>query len=69
MSTTLRTAFRDAHDWRPEPAPEALDDIPPDATAFARWLLRAIAEDALLRPSHRVAARRYLRRLEGQVRT
>ncbi len=63
MSTTI-TAFRDAHNWRPEPAAEAEDDAPPNAVETALTLLRAIAEDPLVRGSHRIAARRYLRRLE-----
>jgi hypothetical protein len=51
----------------PTPAdePEAPDaaDAERRAVALAVSLLRAIGEDPLLRPSHRVAARRHLKRL------
>jgi hypothetical protein len=62
-----RTAFADAHHWRPEPAPEAADEAVPTAVELALHLLREIAEDPVLRGRQRVAARRYLRRLEAQT--
>jgi hypothetical protein len=57
------TSFAAAHSWRPEPAPEVEGEPDADPVTVAVHLLRAIAEDALVRPSHRVAARRCLRRL------
>ncbi len=64
MSARGETAFAEAHQWRPEPAPEAAEpDVDPVTVALR--LLRTIAEDALLRPSHRVAARRWLRQLQA----
>jgi len=65
MSASIDTAFRAAHDWRPEPAPEAEDDGAPNARDVAIGILMLIAEDPLLRPSQRMQARRYLRRLEA----
>jgi hypothetical protein len=62
-----RAAFAGAHHWRPEPAAEAQDDIEPDPIELALRLLSQIAEDPYLRGSHRVQARRYLRRLEAQA--
>jgi hypothetical protein len=60
-------AFAEAHRWAPEPAPEAREDAAPDAVELALHLLRSIAEDPLLRGQQRVAARRYLRRLEQRT--
>ncbi len=59
----LNAAFAEAHRWQPEPATESVADVTPAAIELALHLLHEIAEDALLRPSQRVAARRYLRRL------
>lgn len=64
MSASISTAFRQAHDWHPEPAPEAEDEALPSAADVAVSILLVIAEDPLLRPSQRMRARRYLRRLE-----
>lgn len=61
----IATAFRDAHNWRPEAAPEADDRAAPNAADVAISILLLIAEDPLLRPSQRMQARRYLRRLPG----
>jgi hypothetical protein len=58
--------FAEAHRWTPEPAPEAGEDAGPCAVELAIHLLRSIAEDPLLRGQQRVAARRYLRRLEQE---
>ncbi|HVC62375.1 MAG TPA: hypothetical protein VND19_18685 [Acetobacteraceae bacterium] len=57
------SAFAAAHRWQPEPAPEAPPDPVPATTDVALRLLHQIAEDPMLRPSYRVAARRHLRRL------
>jgi hypothetical protein len=59
------TDFADAHRWTPEPAPEAQDDAESDAIELALHVLRKIAEDPFVRGRRRVAARRYLRRLEA----
>ena len=64
MSLTLESAFADAHHWHPEPAAEAADEPQADSVTVALRLLVAIAEDPHVRPSHRMAARRHLRRLE-----
>jgi hypothetical protein len=61
------TAFAEARSWRPEPAPEARDDAEPTAVELALHLLREIAEDPVLRSSYRVAARRWLRRLQASA--
>lgn len=44
--------------------PDSTPQPEPDAVALALDLLAAIAEDAGLRPSYRIAARRHLRELE-----
>jgi hypothetical protein len=59
--------FDEVHHWQPEPAPEAPDDARPNAIELALRLLTQIAEDPYVRGSHRVAARRYLHRLEAQT--
>lgn len=64
MSASIGTAFREARRWRPEPAAEAQDDELPSAADVAIGILMLIAEDPLLRPSQRMRARRYLRRLD-----
>jgi hypothetical protein len=63
----MQAAFIEAHSWRPEPAQEPAAEPDVDPVTVALHLLREIAEDALLRPSHRVAARRWLRRLQADA--
>lgn len=57
------SAFADAKSPLPEPPEEPQLEEAPGAVELAVALLRRIGEDPGLRPSHRVAARRYLRRL------
>jgi hypothetical protein len=47
-----------------DPAPVE-GDAEADTVAFAAWLLGTIAEDPLLRPSYRRAARKHLARLRA----
>lgn len=67
MSASLSSAFADARQWQVEPTPEAVPDMPADTVTVALELLRRIAEDPILRPSYRIAARRHLRRLKGEA--
>jgi hypothetical protein len=67
MSSATQSAFAEAHRWAPDPAPEARDEAVPDVVELAAHLLREIAEDPLLRGKQRLAARRYLRRLEQRT--
>jgi hypothetical protein len=55
--------------WQPDTEGAETDDAADDSAivtsvAVAVALLQRIAEDPLLRPSHRVAARRHLRQIE-----
>lgn len=56
-------AFAEGPRWHPDPAPDAPAEPEITPVEMALFLLREIAEDSLLRPSQRKAARRYLRRL------
>lgn len=63
MSATVHDAFAEGRPWQPEPAPEHVESGAPGAIELAVTLLHQIAEDPFLRPSYRVRARVYFRRL------
>lgn len=62
MTTTTIDSSGYSELWRTEPAPETAEETP-DAVQLAVTLLARIGEDPMLRPSYRIAARRYFREL------
>ncbi len=63
MSATTRRAFAADASPMPEPPGEIEIEGAPEAVGLAEALLTKIAEDPGLRPSYRMAARRYFREL------
>jgi len=68
MADASPSAFRDGQPWQPEPDPGAPGAPELPAVTMAISLLHAIAEDPLMRPSYRTAARGYLADIEARDR-